>query len=217
MIYFKRFLLLGVALMTLFLTSCSQKGIEEYNKPALHWYKMMLDQIKVGNLESADDYFTSLQSEHINSPLISEAMLVLAKAHMDKEQYLLAEFYYDEFIKRYGDANNIDFVKNMKIRAKYFALNLPNRDQQLLLDTIQSAEEFTAEHPYSRFRPLVDTMLLNMYLAKLSMDKNIASLYERLDKSEAAKYYDNRYEYQWLKKIVMDTPELAWYRQIFNW
>jgi outer membrane protein assembly factor BamD len=203
--------------IALFFAACSQKEIEEYNKPALHWYKMMLDQIKVGNLEKADDYFTSLQSEHINSPLIPEAMLVLAKAHMDKEEYLLAEFYYDEFIKRYGDTDNIDFVRNMKIRAKYFALDLPDRDQQLLLDTIANAEDFTSEHPYSRFRPLVDTMLLNMYLAKLAMDKNIASLYERLDKPEAAKYYDNKYEYEWLKKVVMKTPELAWYRQIFNW
>lgn len=214
----KRAILLFLSGFLLFaFTACSQKKNEEFNKPAIHWYKKMLAQIKVGNLENADDFFTSLQSEHINSPLLPEAMLVMAKAHMDKEEYLLAEHYYDEFIKRYGAKDNIEFVQEMKIRAKYFALDLPDRDQQLLLDTIESAEEFAKAHPYSQFRPIVDTMLLNMYLAQVAFDHNIAGLYERLDKPLAGKIYMNRYQYEWLKDIVMKNPDLAWYRQIFDW
>lgn len=198
-------------------TACSQKKTEEYNKPAIYWYKKMLEQVKTNNLEKADDFFTSLQSEHINSPLIPEAMLVIAKAHMDKEEYLLAEHYYDEFIKRYGAKDNIAFVKEMKIRSKYFALDLPDRDQQLLIDTIESAEEFIKTYPYSEFRPLVDTMLLNMYLAQVAMDQRIAALYSRLDKPKASEIYMDKYKYDWLKNVVMETPELSWYRELFNW
>lgn len=206
-----------IFLLSIFFAGCGQKSEEEFNKPAIYWYKSMLEQIKTRDLEKADDIFTSLQSEHINSPLIQEAMLVLAKAHMDREEYLLAEHYYDEFIKRYGDIDNIDFVKMMKIRAKYFALELPERDQQLLLDTIVAAEEYILAHPYSNFRPLVDTMLLNMYLAKLAMDQKIANLYKKLDKPLGAEMYSNRYEYEWLKEVVYKEPELAWYRKLFNW
>ncbi len=201
----------------LFSTGCSDKASNEFNKPALFWYKNMLKSISANDTEGADNYFTSLQSEHVNSPLLPEAMLILAKAHMDSEEYLLATFYLDEYIKRFGTNENIDFVKQLKIKANFYAFRISGRDQQLLIDSIKDAQSFLDEYPYSRYRPFVDTMLIKMYLADYSLNRDIANLYEKLDKPEAAKIYRDRAKYEWLKEIVAKEPQLAWYRKIFDW
>lgn len=213
-----RILSFYLLLILLMFNGCSEKSeIAEFNKPAIYWYKQMLENIHNRDLEAADDFFTSLQSEHINSPLLPEAMLVLAKAHMDAEEYLLAEFYLDEYIKRFGTEKNIDYAKHMKIKANFLAFRLTFRDQQLLLDTIRQAEQFILENPYSSYRPIVDTMLLKMHLANIYLNREIADLYTRLDKPEAAKAYADRVPHEWLKNILMTEPEMSWYRQMFNW
>ena len=98
-----------VSVWVLYFSACSQKELE-YNKPAMYWYENILKEINFGNLEGADSNFSSLQSEHINSPLVPEAMLILAQAHMDREEYLLATFYIDEYEKRYSTIGDQDYL-----------------------------------------------------------------------------------------------------------
>lgn len=200
------------------LGGCSQKDeVAEFNKPALHWYKQMIGEVRSNNLEKADDYFSSLQSEHVSSPLLPEAMLILAKAHMDNEEYLLARFYVDEYIKRFGSKENIDYAKQLKIQAGFRSFKLTGRDQDQLQKSIQEAEDYIRENPYSPSRPLVDTMLVKMHLANMHLNYEIAALYDRLDKPEAAERYRNREEYDWVKNMLVTQPESEWYREIFNW
>lgn len=102
--------------LALFFSACSSKtnsglALDEINKPADYWYQNMLKEIRNDDLEKADSYFVSLQSEHLNSPLLSEAMLILGRAHMQEEEYMLAGFYFDEFTKRFGNTDNIDFIR----------------------------------------------------------------------------------------------------------
>ena len=62
---------------------CAKKEVE-YNKPASYWYESIIKEINFGNLEGADGYFSSLQSEHINSSLVPEAMLILGDGSYGK-------------------------------------------------------------------------------------------------------------------------------------
>ena len=107
--------------LSFFLTACSQKSerTQEYNKPALYWYNKMLKDISTGFLQEADDTYTSLESEHRNSPLIPTALLILANAHIDNEEYQLANFYLDEYIKRFALSKNIDYVRYLKIKQTF--------------------------------------------------------------------------------------------------
>ena len=49
----------------------------------------MMKQISDGDLDEADDTYSSLESEHRNSPYIPSAMLILVNAHIDEEEYVL--------------------------------------------------------------------------------------------------------------------------------
>ncbi|MGP1449591.1 MAG: outer membrane protein assembly factor BamD [Wolinella sp.] len=207
-----------IAILLLFTAGCSQKnGVDEYNKPADYWYQRMLRDIRSGDLEGADSMFASLQSEHIHSPLVPEAMLILGRAHMDNQEYVLAEFYFEEFLKRYGSSENADFIGYLKLQANFFAFSRESINQQLLLDSINEVESYIKKHPYSRYKPYADTILLKLHLAHIALNREIARIYDIQDKNEAAEIYRNRIQYEWLKSVISKEPDIQWYRKIFNW
>ncbi len=75
--------MLATVAVVVLMSGCG-KEMDEFNKPADYWYEKMIDAVSKGNLEKADGYFSSLQSEHIGSPLLGEATLIMAQAHMVK-------------------------------------------------------------------------------------------------------------------------------------
>jgi outer membrane protein assembly factor BamD len=208
---------LAALLVLLFAAGCASKNEDVYNKPARYWYDGIIKEIRGGDLEKADDYYASLSSEHISSPLLKESMLILAEAHMEEEEYLLANFYLDEFIKRFGDKENSEFARFLKVKANFAAFKYPNRDQQLLLDTIKNAKSFLQRYPNSKFSPFVQTILAKLYMAEYKLNKEIASLYHRTDKEKAAKIYEEKLKNSWVNNVQIVDPKTSWYRSIFEW
>ena len=214
--------LLGIS-FGLVVAGCSSKSnsglaLDEVNKPAQYWYEHMLKEIKSGDLDKADSYFVSLQSEHLNSPLLKEAMLILGVAHMREEEYQLAGFYFDEFTKRFGNAQNIDFIKYMKLQSNYFAFAKQNRNQELLMDSIKEVEEYSKKYPYSRYLPIADTMLLKLELANLTLNEEIAKLYKRRDKVQAQSLYEEKSNQEvWASDLGYDKAKTPWYEKMFSW
>ncbi len=204
--------------LVFFLTACSSKSekIQEYDKPAIYWYNKMIQQITTGYLEEADNTYTSLESEHRNSPLLPTALLILANGHIDEEEYELANFYLDEYIKRFALSKNIDYVRYLKIKANFLGFTYDLRDQQLIEDTIKDIEEFRNLFSRSPYMPLVDTMNARLYMAKASLDKEIANLYKRLDKPKAAKYYNEKVKKSWIVPEEIEPVDLPFYRYPFE-
>ena len=188
----KTFFLFSLAL--LFISGCS-KDIEEYNKPALYWYSQMTKAISDGDLDRADSYYSSLQGEHIGSPLLPQATFIMALSHMYNEEYLLAEHYLDEYARRFA-ANESDKeeAEFLKIKAKYLSLPNPRRDQALIDEAIKEAKSFKRNYPNSMHYYVVDSMLTRLVLSKAVLDDAIASLYERIDKPKAAQFYKEKVE-----------------------
>lgn len=209
--------LLLVSLVSLFLVSCADKKIvQEYNKPAMYWYNKMLKQISEGYLEESDDTFTSLESEHKNSPLISTAMLILANAHIEEEEFELANYYLDEYQKRFGLSKNIDYVRYMKIKANFLSLGQQYRGQQLMIDTIVQIEEFIQKFPNSPYIHLAQDINSRLHMAKASFDKEISELYTRRDKEKAAKFYMEKSKQDWANTQEIENVKVPWYRAIFE-
>ena len=182
--------ILLIACVAFVLSACSSKSEEEYNKPALYWYNKMLKQIASNDLDEADDTYTSLESEHRNSPFIPSAMLILVNAHIDEEEYALSNFYLDEYIKRFSLSKDIDYARYLKIKANFLGFKYQFRDQQLIEDTLVQVKDFKVKYPSSPYMPLVDTINSRLSMAKASMDKEIVDLYKRKDKELAASFYE---------------------------
>lgn len=197
------------------LSGCS-KDVEEYNKPAVYWYGKIIESISNGDLDKADNYYASLQGEHIGSPLLPEATAILAVAHMYDEEYLLSEHFLDEYVKRYANENQREFADFLKIKAKYLSLPNPRRDQVLIGDAIKEAEAFKRNYPRSDYYALVDAMLTNLYLARAALNETIASLYDRIDKPKSAKYYREIKPEPWINWDEIERANSPWYREWFE-
>ncbi|MBU1989286.1 outer membrane protein assembly factor BamD [bacterium] len=206
---------LVVLAVSIFFGGCS-KDVEEYNKPAIYWYGKIVKSISDGSLEKADSYYSSLQGEHIGSPLLPEATMILAIAHMQYEEYLLSEHFLDEYIKRYANPNEKEFAEFIKIKSKYLALPNPRRDQALIDEAISDAKAFKLNYPYSMYYTIVDTMLTNLYMAQTSLNESIADLYERLDKPKSASYYRAMKPQPWINWDDVDQANIPWYRAWFE-
>ena len=187
---FKKSILMGMVAAFL-LAGCfgSKDEVEEFNKPALYWYKKIAKSISKNNMDKADEYYISLKSEHMRSPLMPTAMMLLAHAHMNKEEYLLANYYLDEYNKRYGEQKTREYTDFMKLKASFLGVQDVNKDQKLIIDSINHAKTYLMRYPGSAYAPLVNTILIRLHMSQYMLNENIAALYDRTGKEEAAKIY----------------------------
>ena len=205
--------LTAIVLLT---SGCSSKQEVEYNKSAEYWYQKMVKEIGRGELEKADQTFTSLQSEHIRSPFVEESLMMLTFAHMDKEEYLLANFYLDEYIKRFSTQQTREYARFLKVKAGFLGFKNAGREQQLLQDTIKDAKQFLNDYPSSQYEPMVGSMLAKLLLADNMLNQNIATLYDKLGKPQAATFYRSKQQEPWLSNTPAQAPYIPWYRRSFE-
>jgi len=201
---------------TLILFSGCSKDIKEYNKPAIYWYENIVKAIANEDMEKADSYYSSLQGEHISSPLLPEATMIMAIAHMHNEEYLLTSHFLNEYVKRYANVNEQEFSEFLKIKSMYMALPNPRRDQILISDAIKKAKRFKKAYPYSMYITLVDTMLTNLLMAESALNETIASLYDRVDKPKSAEYYRAKQTKKWIVWDNLNRANTVWYREWFE-
>lgn len=211
----RTYTLSGLLLLLMLFSGCS-KDVDEYNKPAVYWYSKIVQSVSDKDLEKADNYYSSLQGEHIGSPLLPEATMILAIAHMHHEEYLLSEYFLDEYIKRYATPNEKEDAEFLKIKAKYMALPNPRRDQALISEAIKEGEAFKLNYSNSVYIDVLNTMLTRLYLAEYALNESIADLYERLDKPKSAKYYRIINPQPWIKSEEIDRAVAPWYRAWFE-
>ncbi|BEK36924.1 outer membrane protein assembly factor BamD [Campylobacter coli] len=206
------FILLGVLF-----SACSTKNNEGlYNLSANEWYKQIIKDLQDKDLEKADDHYNGMASEHIADPLLETTQIILAQAHMDEEEYQLAEFYLDEYNKKFGNSRNADYIRYLKIKAKFDAFAVPNRNQALMLESQKEIDSFLKDYPYTEYEPLVQTMLTKFNLAVFYLNDTIHDLYERTEHTQSAKIYQERLQESEFYHQSIIKPELPWYRSIFE-
>ena len=196
------------AALLLALTGCFGGGEkeQEFNKSAQGWYDAIQKSIARGELEKADKQFLSLRSEHMNSALLPTTMLILAQAHMAEEEYLLAGYYLDEYLKRYGGGAKGEYARFLKLKAAFYGIHDINKDQKLVADTLARCQAFVRSHGGSRYAPLVRTMIVRLQMAQYLLNADIAHLYEKIDKPAAAKLYREKNAKFIYKPEQIDAP-----------
>ncbi|CUU68563.1 outer membrane protein assembly factor BamD [Campylobacter hyointestinalis] len=196
---------------------CGNKNdVELYNLSPEEWYSQVLKDIQNSDLEEADKHYISFSSEHISSPLLEQMLLILAQANVNDEKYETANAYLDEYIRRYGTKEKIEFANYMKIKANFDSFSKPNRNQKLMQDSIEAIENFLKNYPTTQYRPLIETMLVKFKLAQYYLDTQIYSLYDRTDRQESATIYKEKLDVSPLNGVDMIEPTLPWYMRAFE-
>lgn len=212
--YLKKALLI---ISLLVFVGCGNKNdVELYNLSPEEWYSQILKDIQNSDLEEADKHYISFSSEHISSPLLEQMLLILAQANVNDEKYETANAYLDEYIRRYGTKEKIEFANYMKIKANFDSFSKPNRNQKLMQDSIAAIENFLKNYPTTQYRPLIETMLVKFKLAQYYLDTQIYSLYDRTDRQESATIYKEKLDVSPLNGVDMIEPTLPWYMRAFE-
>jgi len=211
----KSFLLASV-LILMFAGCGKNEEVAEFNKPALYWYKHIAESIGRDNMDKADEYYISLKSEHMRSPLMPTAIMMLAHAHMQEEEYLLANYYFDEYNKRYADEEGREYTEYMKLKASFLGIKDVYKDQKLIMDSINRAKIYLLRYPDSEYTPLVNTLLVRLHMAQYLLNENIAALYDRTDKPEAAKIYRAKNKDSVVEMADITPPEKGFLGEIFD-
>lgn len=210
-----KYLILALSFTFIF-NGCSSKQGENFNKPALFWYNKMLQEISLYQLDEADETFTSLESEHRKSPLLPSALILLANAHMNDEAYEMASFYFNEYLKKFDDGSLNEYVRYLTIKAKFLAFKDQFREQKLIEEALLEIEQYKRQFPNSTYSYLIDTIESRLLMAQSTLDLEIASLYQRIDKPKAAKIYQEKAKQSWLETNIIEPVHVPWYRAIFE-
>lgn len=206
-----------IVCVAIFIAGCSTKDSEElYNLSAVQWYNQIIKDLQSKDLEKADTHYSGMASEHVADPLLKTTLIILAQAHMDEEEYEPAEFYLDEYNKKFGNSRDVDYIRYLKIKAKFDAFALPNRNQALMLKSQREIDTFLKDYPHTQYEALVQTMLTKFNLAVFYLDSTIADLYKRTGREESYEIYEHRLQKSEFFNKSIIKPELPWYRSIFE-
>ena len=175
-----------------------------YNKSEQDWYDAIQKSIYINDLEKADKEFISFRSEHINSNLLPTAMLILAFAHMRQEEYLLANFYLDEYLRKYPTGANGDYARFLKIKAEFLSIKDVDREQKQVMKALKDAKSFYVYNRNSVYAPLIATIITRLEMSQYILNEDIASLYTRIGKPKAAKIYMDKN-----KKYPFDSSQIS--------
>lgn len=206
------------SLLTVMLTftACSSHDKVVSDQSAIFWYHKIIKHVANANVSAADDAYSSLYSEHVSSPLLPQAMLLLAKAHAYYDELVLAKYYLDEYLKRFGNSEEREYVAYLKVKIDFIAYRHPFRNQKFLHETIDSVTEFLSNYPDSYYEPLVKQMLLQLELGRETLKEEIVSLYDRINKPKAAEYYRHKNRLHGINMKEVTLPERSWLRNIFE-
>ncbi len=215
LINYKRALILFIFIS--FFIGCSDKeAVKEYDKPAIYWYKSIIKSLSENNIDKADEYYISLRSEHLRSPLVPTATMILAQSHIEDKSYIMADYYLDEYLKKYSSSKTIELAKFLKIKASFLGVKDINRDQKLMIDTLKKVDNFIREYPNSIYRAMVDTLKVRLYMAQYLLNENIARLYSRIGKDKASNIYRDKNRKSVLNNADIKAPKESFLDKIFN-
>jgi len=207
----KKLKALGFLLFALSLfIGCAEKQ-EISNQTALYWHKQIMKDIQMLNFDGADDKFTSLEIEHPNSEYIPIDLLNLYKAHLENGEYKLAEFYLEEYIKRYSNRYEKEWGEYQIAKTKFLSLENPYTNQKKIIDTINYIDNLLKKYPNSKYNYELNSMKEKLIDTKIIFNNRIAKLYQKLDKPKAVKVYKTENN----KKII--PPYIPWYKNLFYW
>ncbi|NPA50382.1 MAG: outer membrane protein assembly factor BamD [Epsilonproteobacteria bacterium] len=146
------------------------------------------DAIRANDLESADEiYLNMVENSKGDLHSLTPAMLKLAKAHMKNREYLLANFYLDQYIKNEG--KDIDLAYYLKAKAifkKAYEEQSGELELNRAIDALKEIKKGFAEGDYGDD---IDNMIARLKAKRDNYFEQVAKFYERMGKNKAAEFY----------------------------
>jgi len=142
--------------------------------------------------------------------------MFLSQAHMEDQAFIMADYYLDEYLKKYASGSKIEQAKFLKIKAAFLGIKDINKDQKLMIDTLSDVDSFVSKYTSSIYLPVVQTIRVRLHMAQYMLNDNIARLYARTGKDKAAEIYRAKNQKSPLNIADIKAPEVGFLDSVFN-
>jgi len=199
------------AFLMLFLAGCANKDANKQFNTDLQIHQQIKKDLINESFDKADNDFMSLEANYPGSPYIKSDLLALYLAHLQNKDYILANFYLNQYEKRFASIEEIPWCEYKKIKIKFLQYKNSYTNQEEILHILNMCKIYKQNYPNSEFLPEVNTIYTKVYLTNKYLNKKISKLYKKLGKPKAAQVYET--------KIPKNSqpPVIPWYKKLFYW
>jgi len=151
-------------------------------------YTSIFNSIKQNNLDNADDLYVKLKSNYEHSPYLKDAATILAIAHMQNKEHILANFYIQEALQNSSNDN----LKYLLAKNQFMAAVMNNSDNTYITKAKEALKSDADIIYNSDYQLLANSFLTRLKLQDIYNNLQTGTLYNRLGKSEAYKIYKSK-------------------------
>jgi len=163
-------------------------------------YNSIYRAIAIKNLDDADNSYIKLKTTYKNSNFTKKAALNLAIVHMQNGEYILANFYLQDYLTQEPSS---EFAKFLLVKNQFLLAVKNQRDQSYIDRTINSLKMNKDLVDSSEYKLLLSSMLTRVAIDRVWHNKEIAKEYKRLKKDKAFRIHEKR-----SKKLGININEI---------
>ncbi len=143
-------------------------------------------------LRYADDLYLSLRGAYSEANEVADAILLLAQAHIDAEEYLLSKYYADSYIVDYPQGRRVDKAAFLRVKSVFLQFQSSQTDPSLQKQMHEDCKVFLKHFAKSTYVSQVKKMYAQFKKMLFSKNEEIALAYEKMGKTKAAQYYRDK-------------------------
>ncbi len=143
----------------------------------------------VASSSLSDDDYVAFRDTHEHSPKIPKMIVSLIKKHFNKGEFLLAQFYCDEYHRDFPSGKERDEVDYLHLKILFYRYDREHDD--LIADQARGeAKRYLSEHGLtSLYRSRVAALLERLRQKENARNEDLAEYYKGKGKPKAEAFY----------------------------
>ena len=137
----------------------------------------------------SDDDYVAFRDTHEHSPKIPKMIVSLIKSHFNKGEFLLAQFYCDEYHRDFPSGKERDEVDYLHLKILFYRYDREH-DDRIADQARVEAKRYLADHGIiSSYRSRVAALLERLQQRENTRNEELAEYYKGKGKPKAEEFY----------------------------
>ena len=136
-----------------------------------------------------DEAYSAYREAHEHSPRIPKMIVALINSHLKKGEFLLAQFYCDEYLRDYPSGKERDEVDYLHLKILFYRYDREH-DDRIAEQARTEAKHYLSTHGnFSPYRSRVEALLERLRQREKIRNEELAEFYKKRGKPKAEAIY----------------------------
>jgi len=137
----------------------------------------------------SDDDYVTFRDTHEHSPKIPKMIVSLIKSHFNKGEFLLAQFYCDEYHRDFPSGKDRDEVDYLHLKILFYRYDREHDDRVADQARVEAESYLTSHGRMSLYRSRVAALLERLRQRENIRNEDLAEYYKKKGKPKAEAFY----------------------------